>query len=168
MLRDETMTQPQEKIRKNYTMAQLILGNGSIALWIILGALAVALFIPLASLIFFGLSAFLVFYELGKHGCASCFLCKTCTIGMGKLPDLFFKKQGTFNVNRRALKLFPYVYLLLTALPIGLIAVSLSQQITVYAVVLLVAVLSFSVYSGIARRETLKCKSAKKLAAPDK
>ena len=155
MLRDEKMTQTQEKIRKNYGSTQLILGNGAIVLWIILGTLTVALFVPLASLIFFASAAFLVFFELGKHGCVSCFLCKNCTIGMGKLPDLFFKREGTFNVNRRALRLFPFVYLLLTALPIALIAVSLFMQVTVFETVLLAGVLAFSVYSGVARRETL-------------
>jgi len=162
------MTNDSKRNQRFYSNTELILGNGAIALWIILGSLAVALFVPLASLLFFALAAFMVFYELGKHGCVSCFLCKNCTIGMGKLPDLFFKKEGTFNVNRRALRIFPFVYLLLTALPIALIAASLFQQVTVYSVILLAAVFVFSAVTGVTRKETLAGKLAKKSAVPDK
>jgi hypothetical protein len=74
---------------------------------------------------------------------------------MGKLPDLFFRQIGTANVNQRALKLFPLVYLLLSVLPRGLIIISLFQAITFYKLALLGAVLAFSVYAGIIRRKTL-------------
>jgi len=141
--------------RRDYSKTELIFGNLTIVLWIGLGPLSCALFYPLAAILFFGLEVFLVFYKLGKHGCVTCYFCKTCTIGIGKLPDLFFKQAGTANVNQRALKLFPLVYLLLSALPIALLLVSLFQGITVYALVLLAATLAFSVYTGIIRRKTL-------------
>jgi hypothetical protein len=147
--------------RKEYSKSELYLGNLIIVLWIGLGALSCALFHLLAAVAFFALAAFLVFYELGKHGCVTCYYCKTCTIGMGKLPELFFRKGGTANVNRRALKLFPLVYLLLSALPIALIIVSFFQGVSVYKVVLLVAVLVFSVYTGTTRRKTLLKGSSK-------
>ena len=140
---------------KNYSKIELIFGNLGIILWIALGAFSCAIFYPLSALLFFGLAAFLVFYELGKHGCVSCYYCKTCTIGMGKLPELFFRKSGTANVNRRALKLFPLVYLLLSVLPIALIAVSFLQEIEIYKVALLATVLTFSIYSGVIRWQTL-------------
>ena len=133
----------------------MIFGNLVIILWIGLGALSCALFYPLTAVLFFGLAAFLVFYELGKHGCVTCYYCKTCTIGMGKLPELFFRQAGTANVNRRALRLFPFAYLLLSALPLTLIVISFFQETAVYQVVLLASVLAFSVYTGITRRQTL-------------
>jgi hypothetical protein len=101
------------------------------------------------------LAAFFIFYELGKHGCVTCYYCKTCTIGIGKLPELFFRRKGIANVNRRALKLFPFVYLLLSALPIALVAFSLFQEITVWKAALIAAVLAFSTYTGTIRRQTL-------------
>jgi hypothetical protein len=149
------MAEVNSQNRKNYSLAELILGNGVIVLWIILGALSCALFYLLSGVLFFGLAAFLVFYELGKHGCVTCYFCKTCTIGMGKLPYLFFKKEGTANVNKRALKIFPFVYLLLSALPLTLIIISMFQQATVYKAVLLVSVLAYSVYTAVIRRKTL-------------
>ncbi|XHH09102.1 MAG: hypothetical protein ACFCUE_00335 [Candidatus Bathyarchaeia archaeon] len=141
--------------QKTYSKSSLILGNLTIVLWIALGALCCALFIPLTAILFFAATAFLIFFEIGKHGCVSCFLCKTCTIGMGKLPELFFSKKPVVNVNRRALQLFPLAYLLLSVLPLVLVTVSLLEVVTVYRVVLLVGVLAFSVYTGVVKRKTL-------------
>ena len=149
------MTAEEGRYRKEYSKSELIFGNLAIILWIGLGALSCALFYPLSAILFFGVAAFLIFYELGKHGCVTCYYCKTCTIGIGKLPELFFKKAGTANVNRRALKLFPFTYLLLSALPVALIVISLFQETAVYKVVLLASVLAFSVYTGIIRRRGL-------------
>ena len=145
------MTETAGRYTKDYTKTELILGNFVIIIWISLGALSCALFYPLAAVAFFAVAAFLVFFELGKHGCVTCYYCKTCTIGMGKLPDLFFKKTGTVNVNRRALKLFPFVYLILSALPLTLIVVSFFQDTAIYKFVMLASILAFSVYAGIIR-----------------
>ena len=106
-----TTNESASKNRREYSMTQIILGNAAIIAWILLGTVACGLFNLLGALGFFALAAFLIYYELGKKGCLSCYLCKTCTIGMGKLPDFFFAKTGTFNVNRKALRLFPYVYI---------------------------------------------------------
>jgi len=140
--------------RKDYSKTELIFGNLAIILWIGLGALSCAIFYPLTAFGFFGLAAFLIFYELGKHGCVTCYYCKTCTIGIGKLPELFFMQAGTANVNRRALRLFPLAYLLLSALPITLTVLSLFQDITGYKLVLLATIFAFSAYTGIVRRQT--------------
>ncbi len=149
---------------KDYSKKRLILGNLAIILWIGLGALSCTLFYPLAALLFFGLAAFLVFYELGKHGCVTCFYCKTCTIGMGKLPELFFGKNGTANVNRRALKVFPFVYLLLSAVPIILTVISFFEEATAYKATLLATILAFSLYTGIVRAKILLKPSARSMA----
>ena len=147
--------------RKDYPKSELFFGNLAIVLWIGLGALSCALFFPLTAFVFFGLAAFLIFYELGKHGCVTCYYCKTCTIGIGKLPELFFRQAGTANVNRRALKLFPFAYLLLSALPVTLIFISFFHEIAVLNVALLAAVLAFSIYTGVIRRQILLNPSAK-------
>jgi hypothetical protein len=151
------------RYRKEYSASELVFGNLAVILWIGLGAFACSLFSWLFALVFFGLVAFLVFYELGKKGCVTCYYCKTCTIGMGKLPELFFKKAGTANVNGRALQLFPLTFLLLSALPMTLVVISLFQEIVVYKVALLAAIFVFSVYTGITRRQTLFRSSAKTL-----
>ena len=129
--------------RKEYSKSELVFGNLAIVLWIGLGAVSCGLFYPLASLAFIALAAFLIFFELGKHGCITCYYCRTCTIGMGKLPELFFKRGGTANVNRNALRLFPFVYVLLSIVPIFLVAFSAVQEMGVYKIALLVALLIF-------------------------
>jgi hypothetical protein len=140
---------------KEYSKSELILGNLAIILWVSLGAVSWAIFYPLAAIGFFVLAAFLIFFELGKHGCVTCYYCKTCTIGLGKLPELFFKKKGTVNVNRKALKLFPFVYILLSLVPIVLTVFSVIQDLVVYKIALLAGLLVFSLYSGIIRRKNL-------------
>jgi hypothetical protein len=155
------MAEPAVRHKKEYSKSELFFGNLAIILWIGLGALSCAFFYPLVAVLFFGFASFLIFYELGKHGCVTCYYCKTCTIGIGKLPELFFRQAGTANVNQKALKLFPFVYLLLSALPITLTAISFFQEISVYKVALLVAVLAFSAYTGAIRRRTLLNPSAK-------
>jgi len=154
------MAETAGRYRKEYLKSELVFGNLAIILWICLGAFSCALFYPLTAVLFFGLAAYLVFYELGKHGCVTCYYCKTCTVGIGKLPELFFRQAGTANVNRRALKLFPFVYLLLSALPVTLIVISFFQEIAVYKVALLAAVLAFSLYTGIIRWQALLSPSA--------
>ncbi len=68
------MTETPGRYTKDYSKTELVFGNLAIILWIGLGALSCALFYPLAAVLFFGLAAFLVFYELGKHGCVTCYL----------------------------------------------------------------------------------------------
>jgi hypothetical protein len=141
--------------QKYYAMPELLLGNLMIAVWILLSSLSFAIYYPLAAIPFIAVTAFLVFYKIGKKGCVTCYYCKNCTIGMGKLPSLFFKRERTANLNVKALKLFPWTFLLMSAVPVVLIVVSLFQEVTIFRVGLLCAVLAFSAYSGFTKRETL-------------
>ena len=140
---------------KEYSKFELYFGNLAIILWIALGAFSCWFFYPLSAIGFFALASFLVFFELGKHGCLTCYYCKTCTIGMGKLPELFFAKAGTANVNKKAMKLFPFIYLLMSLLPIALSIISILQSIAISKIVVLAGLLMFSFYSGLVRRKNL-------------
>jgi hypothetical protein len=143
--------------KREYTKSQLILGNLAVAAWILLGTAFCWLLSPFAAIAFLALASFLVFYRLGKKGCVNCFWCKTCTIGMGKLPYLFYTKTSIedLNINRKALKLFPYVYLLLGVVPIAITAVSIIQSFSVYSAVLLAVLVALSVFTGLLRRKLL-------------
>ena len=140
---------------KDYSKSELIFGNLAIVLWILLGAFSCWSFHPLSAIGFFALASFLVFFELGKHGCQTCYYCKTCTIGIGKLPELFFAKAGTANVNKKAMHLFPFVYLLLSLVPLVLDVVSIIQAMTTLKIVALALLLSVSLYSGAIRRKSI-------------
>jgi len=76
---------------------------------------------------------------------------------MGKLPDLFFTKTTVenLNINRKSLKLFPYVYLLLSVVPLALAAVSIIQHVAIFNVLLFIALAAFSVFTGTTRRKIL-------------
>jgi hypothetical protein len=146
-----------QRQKREYSKVELVFGNLAIVVWILLGTVACWLFFSFWAILFLVFAGFLVFYELGKKGCVSCFYCKTCTIGMGKLPELFFTKTTieNLNINRKALKLFPFVYLLLVAVPLAFIAVSIVQHIAIYNLLLLVVLIAFSVLTGIIRRKIL-------------
>ncbi len=146
-----------QREKREYSKTELVFGNLAIAVWILLGTAAFWPFISFGALVYLGLAGFLVFYELGKKGCVNCFWCKTCTIGMGKLPGLFFTLTPVenLNINRKALKLFPYVYLLLSVVPIAITAVSIIQSYTVYNAALLVALAVLSILTGTFRRKLL-------------
>jgi hypothetical protein len=145
----------QAKHRKEYSKPELLFGNLAIILWISLGAMSCMIYYPFSAILFFATAAFLIFYELGKKGCVTCYYCKTCTVGIGKLPEFFFRMAGTANVNSNALRLFPLVYFLLGILPIVLVTVSAVQGISAFKIVLLAGTLLFSAYIGIIRRKTL-------------
>jgi hypothetical protein len=147
--------EPTKRNIKEYSKFELYFGNLAIILWIILGAFSCSFFYPLSAIGFFVLIAFLVFFELGKHGCQTCYYCKTCTIGIGKLPELFFAKAGTANVNKKAMNLFPLVYLLMSLLPIALSIISILQNLTASKIAVLTGLLIFSFYTGLARRKNL-------------
>ena len=143
--------------KREYSKSQLIFGNLAVVAWILLGAASCWLFSPFAALGFLALASFMVFYKLGKKGCVNCFWCKTCTIGMGKLPYLFYTKTSIedLNINRKALKLFPYVYLLLGVVPIAITAVFMVQSFSVYSAVLLAVLVALAVFTGSIRRKIL-------------
>jgi hypothetical protein len=150
------VTEPvASRYTKDYSKIELIFGNLAIIFWIGLGAFSFVFFFQFGAVLFFGLVAFLVFYELGKHGCVTCYYCKTCTIGMGKLPELFFVKAGTANVNKKAMKLFPFVYLLLSLVPFVLYVISIIQTVTAFKIVALALLLSISLYSGAIRKKAI-------------
>ena len=146
-----------QRKKREYTKTELVFGNFAITAWILLGTAACWLIFSFGAIIFLALAGFLVFYELGKKGCVSCFLCKTCTIGMGKLPELFFTKNtiDNLNINRKALKLFPFVFVLLSVVPIAIAAVSVIQHSSIYSFSLLAALIAFSILTGTLRRNLL-------------
>jgi hypothetical protein len=121
------MTHPTEnRNSKYYPLTSLLLGNLLIAVWIVLGSLSLALFYPYAAIPYIALAGFLVFYKLGKKGCVTCYYCKNCTIGMGKLPSLFFGNEKTPNVNA-SFEAVPMGLSALGVVPAVLVAFSLIQ-----------------------------------------
>lgn len=121
--------------------------------WIVLGALACGFIHPIIGWSFLLLVSVIVYYALRKRGCKTCYYCKTCTLGFGKLPDLFFYKNGTENVDIMGLRMFPFVYILMSLLPAIMVVISILAQFSVLKIIILILLIIFSLFSGIVRRE---------------
>jgi hypothetical protein len=138
--------------KKEYSKSLLILGNLGIALWMVLGAVACWFFNPLLGWLFL-ISAFvMVFAILRKLGCSSCYYCKSCTSGFGKLADLFFGSGYMAGVNSSVGLKVVFVYGLLGLVPIGFLAVSIMQEFAASKISVLVFLLLLLFYSGISKK----------------
>jgi hypothetical protein len=132
---------------KEYSKTLLFLGNFAIATWIALGAVACWFFTPLVGWLFLVLALLLVFGVLRRLGCNSCYYCRACTMGFGKLADLFFGEGYMAGVNSSRVLRLVFVYGFLGIVPIGLLAVSVMQEIAILKIVVLALLLLFLFYS---------------------
>jgi len=136
---------------KIYSKALLTVGNLAIVLWIMLGAVACWFFNPLLGLVFLISAIALIFAILRRLGCSSCYYCKTCTMGFGKLADLFFGSGYMAGVNSsRPLKII-FAYILLGVIPIAFLTVSIIQEFAATKTAVLAFLLVLLFYSGSRR-----------------
>jgi len=139
---------PISKDLKEYSKSLLVLGNLGIALWIVVSAIACRFFNPLLGW-FFLVSAFvMVFVILRRLGCNSCYYCKSCTMGFGKLADLFFGSGYMAGVNSSIKLKIVFVYGLLGLVPIVFLAVSIMQEFAIAKIGVLASLLFLLLYSG--------------------
>ena len=118
-----------------------------------MGATACWYIHPLIGWAFLGLTLVFVYLILRKHCCKTCYYCKKCTLGFGKLPELFFHKEGTANVDDNGLTMFPFLYVAMTFIPVIAIIISISNQFTSFKISVLILLIAFSMLSGINRRK---------------
>ena len=133
---------------KDYSKALLVFGNVVIALWIVLGAVSCWFFNPVVGWVFLVLALMLLFGVLRRLGCNSCYHCKSCTMGFGKLSDLFFGDGCMVGVKSSNVLKFIYVYGLLGMVPTAFLAVSIMQEFTASKIAVLVLLLLLLFYSG--------------------
>ena len=137
---------------KAYSKSLLILGNLGIALWIVVSAVACWFFNIILGWIFLVFAFILVFVVLRRLGCSSCYYCKSCTMGFGKLADLFFGSGRMAGVNSSlGLKIF-FAYGLLGAVPIVFLAVSIMQEFAATKIAVLALLIVLLLYSAIRRK----------------
>ena len=137
---------------KEYSKGLLTVGNLGIVLWVMLGAVACGFFNSVLGWLFLISALALIFVVLRRLGCNSCFYCKSCTMGIGKIADLFFGQSYMAGVNSSLTLKIIFVFILLGIIPIAFVTVSILQEfaITKIAVLMLLLVLIF--YSGSRRR----------------
>ena len=137
---------------REYSKSLLILGNLGIALWIVISAVACWFFNPILGWLFLVSAFVLVFAILRRLGCSSCYYCKSCTMGFGKLSDLFFGRGYMAGVKSSTGLKVVFVYGLLGLIPIGFLAVSIMQAFSAPKIAVLVFLLLLLIYSGVSKK----------------
>ena len=139
-----------------------ILGNSLMLLWIALGTIGCWFLEPVIAWIYLPVAVVTVFVVLRRLVCTKCYYYgKWCPIGWGKLSALLFKKGNIEDFDKSiGVKLAPMSYGLLTLVPVVCTVVSMIQDFAIPKVIVLVALLAYSVYSGaISRRKS--CQNCK-------
>ena len=140
------MTETETKL--DFSRNLLILGNLTILAWILLGFFATRFYNELAAWILLLFNAFMVFGILRRMGCSSCYNCKNCTSGFGRIAGAFFGtgtiKQGSVG-NRKAL--IGFIYILLTVVPAGVLVASLIQDFSFTKILFLICICVVTVFS---------------------
>jgi hypothetical protein len=94
--------------------------------------------------------AAIIYLFLRRLGCSSCYKCKACTSGFGRLAGVFFgkgyvKKESVGN----RFGIIAFVYFLLLPLPAAVLVFSLSEVFSFLKVSVLVFLLAVALYSLI-------------------
>lgn len=137
----------EEKLE--FTRPFLVYGNLALLAWMFLAFFAVWLYNQVYGYLLLLFTAAAIYLILRRLGCSSCYYCKSCTSGFGRLAGAFFgtgyTKKGSVG-NR--LGLVAFIYVLLAPLPIAVLASSLVQVFDVLKVFVLVCILTLSLYSA--------------------
>jgi len=146
----------EEKLE--FTRKFLVTGNLGLLTWVFLAFFSIFFYNQIAGWLYLLLLAFLIYAILRRIGCSSCYKCKTCTSGFGRLSGAFFgrgfiKKESVGN----RLGFIIFIYALLFPLPLATLALSLSntfsyEKITVLICLLIVALYSFSSWSTVQQK----------------
>jgi hypothetical protein len=136
----------EEKLEFSHRL--LIWGNLALFLWMFLAFASVLFYTFLYSWLYLIFLAFMIYAVLRRLGCSKCYQCKVCTSGFGRLAGDFFgrgfvKKESVGN----RVGLVAFLYLLLFAIPTGLLTVSLLSTFSYFKVVVLACLLVVTVYS---------------------
>jgi hypothetical protein len=143
-----TELKPINDEAKGYSKSLLVLGNLAVTAWILLSALACWFLNALLGWGFLVFAFVMIFGILRRMGCNSCYYCKSCTSGFGKLADLFFGSGYMVGVGSSSKLKIIFVYGLLGIVPIGLLTLSLIQDFAVTKIAVLAVLLLLLFYSS--------------------
>jgi len=108
-----------------FTRRVMTLGNFGLLLWVFLASASVTFYNQLYGWLYLIFLFVTVYAILRRLGCSSCYLCKDCTSGFGRLAGIFFgkgyvKKQSVGN----RLGWVIVVYVLLLPVPAAFLVMS--------------------------------------------
>ncbi len=126
----------------------LVWGNLGLLAWVFLAFFSVLFYNFFYAWLYIVLLAFMVYAVLRRLGCSSCYKCKACTSGFGRLAGAFFgkgyvKKESVGN----RIGLVALVYFLLLPPPAVLLSISLLSSFSYVKVLVLACLLAVAAYS---------------------
>lgn len=144
------MPSNEEKIKA--TKSLLVLGNLTIVFWIALGTISFWLTTPTFGWLFLGFSAFSVLILLRRQMCSSCYYCQSCTKGFAKLSRLFVAESHIPGIGGGSeIGMAVFIYTILSVVPGILLVSSILQEFNPLKLLLIIGLLSISIYNGISR-----------------
>jgi len=132
----------------------VIFGNLALFLWIILDTVAFLLFDITYGIVFLVAALIAIYGVLHLIGCLRpCYNCIKCTHGMGRLAALYFGKR-IFKDYKYSYKLPTAIFftLFIGAFPTTFALYSTIMNFTVVKAAVFVALLAFTIYSGLTWR----------------
>jgi hypothetical protein len=136
----------EEKI--DFTRSFIVYGNLALLAWMLLAFLGTWFYNQILGWLLLVFTAAAIYLILRRLGCSSCYNCKACTSGFGRLAGAFFgtgftKKNSVGN----RIGFIGFIYFLLALLPAALLLVSMSQVFALAKILVLVCLLVVSAYS---------------------
>jgi hypothetical protein len=139
---------PLSEQKLEFTRPFLIWGNLALLAWVFLAFFGMWLYSQIYGWLLLIFTAASIYMILRRLGCSSCYYCKTCTSGFGRLAGAFFGrgyiKKGSVG-NRKGFLVF--IYFLLAPLPVAFLLISTVQAFEVLKVAVLACLLVISVFS---------------------
>jgi hypothetical protein len=131
----------EEKIE--FTRPFLIWGNLALLAWVLLAFFALWFYNQIYGWLLLVFTSAAIYMILRRLGCSSCYYCKSCTSGFGRLAGAFFgtryTKKGSVG-NRKGFIVF--IYFLLAPLPAAFLILSTFQAFTALKGVVLFCLLA--------------------------
>ena len=136
----------EEKLE--FTRPLLVLGNLGLLAWIFLAFFGILFYNQIYGWLYLVVEAVTIYVILRRLGCSSCYKCKSCTSGFGRLSGAFFgkgyiKKESIGN----RLGMIAFVYILLLPIPAATLFLSISEAFSFLKLTVLGCLVSVSVYS---------------------
>jgi len=132
----------------DFSRRLVVFGNLTLLGWALMASLSLTLSNPLYACLLLLFTAAIIFLILRRLGCSSCYNCKSCTSGFGRLAGWFFGSRENKDLNNKTALVFVAVtYCLLIPIPLAMLSFSLVQEVTALKLLVLSCLLFVSIYS---------------------
>ena len=142
----------EEKLE--FSRLLLVLGNLGLLAWVFLASFGLFFYSQLYGWVYLLALSFIIYAILRRMGCSSCYKCKACTSGLGRLAGAFF---GRGFVKRESVDnrigVVVFVYALLLPVPVAFLSLSLSESFLFAKLFVFICLLALGMYSFLTWRK---------------